>query len=541
MLYYAYINLSKGWHNLKKMKNLIQNEAYYKAIVDRAEFIISKMQLPDKRFLIKDELLNYLEIFFAMKNGIFIIYMAVTGCYPTRSDFAIFKQDINVYELAEAVKILANKRNQKFLTRQYLLYGQFLSVENTYLFDVTQTSIAPFVTGIQRVVRRISEKTHKHEIQQFRFQGNLGVLVKTNLEPDIELSSKLEVNSTRASKLIKNLHAFLSVLEKTEFGNLLKLLALPFMRFLKTLIYKIELRTEISHTNLFQNLYVLDKKIILPEIPSLVNTQIYECLLENNFAHLRVILYDFIPLFHTRTVNPKIFLTASEYLRILVYADKIVSISQLVHEQAQLVIEALSLERPEWKSRKREFSYLTLPSGIDSENKNEFIKISNLIVMVGSIEPRKNHVQFFDALEIILRSGKPVIAKIFSSTGWKNDHIIKRIHKLKSSGIDIEVLSVPDNDLRKWIAEAGVLLQISEAEGSGMPVVEALALGTRVIVSDIRPLNELDSEMVTVVPLGDSQALAEEIIRVLGEKSFAETQQIGKVTWEDWVNELISF
>ena len=279
----------------------------------------------------------------------------------------------------------------------------------------------------------------------------------------------------------------------------------------------------------------------MPEIPSLVNTQIYECLLENNFAHLRVILYDFIPLFHTRTVNPKNFLTASEYLRILVYADKIVSISQLVHEQAQLVIEALSLERPEWKSRKREFSYLTLPSGIDSENKNEFIKISNLIVMVGSIEPRKNHVQFFDALEIILRSGKPVIAKIFSSTGWKNDHIIKRIHKLKSSGIDIEVLSVPDNDLRKWIAEAGVLLQISEAEGSGMPVVEALALGTRVIVSDIRPLNELDSEMVTVVPLGDSQALAEEIIRVLGEKSFAETQQIGKVTWEDWVNELISF
>ena len=71
MLYYAYINLSKGWHNLKKMKNLIQNEAYYKAIVDQAEFIISKMQLPDKRFLIKDELLNYLEIFFAMKNGIY--------------------------------------------------------------------------------------------------------------------------------------------------------------------------------------------------------------------------------------------------------------------------------------------------------------------------------------------------------------------------------------------------------------------------------------------------------------------------------------
>jgi glycosyltransferase involved in cell wall biosynthesis len=54
--------------------------------------------------------------------------------------------------------------------------------------------------------------------------------------------------------------------------------------------------------------------------------------------------------------------------------------------------------------------------------------------------------------------------------------------------------------------QAAVVLQTSEAEGFGLPVIEALACGAAVIASDIPVLREVGGEAVVYCPVGDVDA-----------------------------------
>ena len=106
---------------------------------------------------------------------------------------------------------------------------------------------------------------------------------------------------------------------------------------------------------------------------------------------------------------------------------------------------------------------------------------------------------------------------------------------MQAKGIDIERLgNLTDSGMRKLIAEAQVLVQISEAEGFGLPIAEALALGTKVIVSDIRPLNEWKHPRVSQVQIGDPIELKDVLAKIL---SSAEEQGVitpEEITWKDW-------
>ena len=88
--------------------------------------------------------------------------------------------------------------------------------------------------------------------------------------------------------------------------------------------------------------------------------------------------------------------------------------------------------------------------------------------------------------------------------------------------------------MRKLIAEAQVLLQISEAEGFGLPVAEGLALGTKVIVSNIRPLNEWKNARVSVVELGDIEQLKVELLKALNSPEKEGPISVQDVSWNDW-------
>jgi alpha-1,2-rhamnosyltransferase len=155
--------------------------------------------------------------------------------------------------------------------------------------------------------------------------------------------------------------------------------------------------------------------------------------------------------------------------------------------------------------------------------------------MAGSLEPRKNHLQFLRAVQLLNQAGVSVKARILGSAGWNNEHILEKIYDLQAEGIDIErVGNLTDSEMRRLIAEAQVLLQISEAEGFGLPIAEALALGTKVIVSDIRPLNEWREARVSVVELGNIEQLKVELLKILNTPEVEGSQSMEKVTWGDW-------
>jgi glycosyltransferase involved in cell wall biosynthesis len=66
--------------------------------------------------------------------------------------------------------------------------------------------------------------------------------------------------------------------------------------------------------------------------------------------------------------------------------------------------------------------------------------------------------------------------------------------------------------------KAAVLLQPSDAEGFGLPVIEALACGTPVVASNLPVLHEVGGEAATYCPVADVSAWVESVSTLLCER-----------------------
>jgi glycosyltransferase involved in cell wall biosynthesis len=69
--------------------------------------------------------------------------------------------------------------------------------------------------------------------------------------------------------------------------------------------------------------------------------------------------------------------------------------------------------------------------------------------------------------------------------------------------------------------QAGLVLQTSDAEGFGLPVIEAMACGCPVVASDIAPLREAGGAAADYCAAGDIETWSETVIRLLRERKLA--------------------
>jgi glycosyltransferase involved in cell wall biosynthesis len=65
---------------------------------------------------------------------------------------------------------------------------------------------------------------------------------------------------------------------------------------------------------------------------------------------------------------------------------------------------------------------------------------------------------------------------------------------------------------------ASVLLQTSEREGFGLPVIEAMACGTPVVASDLPVLREVGGDAALYCPVEDVEGWAATVLRLLNER-----------------------
>lgn len=114
-------------------------------------------------------------------------------------------------------------------------------------------------------------------------------------------------------------------------------------------------------------------------------------------------------------------------------------------------------------------------------------------VVLGTIEGRKNHrllLTIWKELVERLGTAAPRLA-IVGRRGWQADDVFATLDTQDFEGKVVEMGALGDDRLAEVLAGARALLFPSFAEGYGIPLTEALAMGVPVIASDLPVFREI--------------------------------------------------
>lgn len=134
------------------------------------------------------------------------------------------------------------------------------------------------------------------------------------------------------------------------------------------------------------------------------------------------------------------------------------------------------------------------------------------VLAIGTIEPRKGYPHLVRAMAEV----PDVPLLIVGRPGWGDVDVLRIA---ADCGLDrVRVLSsVTDAELAVLLRSATALAAPSLAEGFGLPLIEAMALGVPVVHSDAPALVEVAGDAGVVVPRADPAALAAALREVLGD------------------------
>ena len=231
--------------------------------------------------------------------------------------------------------------------------------------------------------------------------------------------------------------------------------------------------------------------------------------LRKHGVSMNFLIYDLLPV-----LRPEFFPSSAEashanWLRcIATYADRLLCISGAVADEARdwLSAQAALPQRP--------LQFVPLHLGADIDNGAALVGAKEAaadmaatlgarpsFLMVGTIEPRKGHLQSLAAFEELWAAGEQVNLVIVGNEGWKGlpeserrtiPEILRRLRQHPEAGKRLLWLQGVDDLLLETIyRNSTCLLAPSEGEGFGLPLIEAARYGLPILARDIPVFREV--------------------------------------------------
>ena len=167
------------------------------------------------------------------------------------------------------------------------------------------------------------------------------------------------------------------------------------------------------------------------------------------------------------------------------------------------------------------------------------------ILYVGNLEPRKNIPRLIKAFSKLKKENKISHSLVIvGQKSWLFDEIFKT---LEDEGISDQVLFtgfVDNMDKTSFYRHADLFIYPSLYEGFGIPILEAMAMGTPVVCSDSSSMPEVGGDAAFYIDPLDIESIANGIETVLGnedlKKSMIEKgyEQIKKFSWDESAEKL---
>ncbi len=180
------------------------------------------------------------------------------------------------------------------------------------------------------------------------------------------------------------------------------------------------------------------------------------------------------------------------------------------------------------------------------------------VLYLGTLEPRKNLVHAMRAFHRFLTNRPELVGSVrfvlAGKFGWKTKEIeeeflqINREWKEQEPNGVIQFLG-PVTEEEKWklMARAGCLLFPSLDEGFGLPVLEAMSVGTPVITTELGAIPEVAGDAALYVKPDDIEQISLSIAQCLlvpeGVKEFCMDgfRRAQELTWERAANETLEY
>ena len=388
--------------------------------------------------------------------------------------------------------------------------------------EVTHTVKSEMLTGIPRVVRNVVKNLIEigveREITVVPIIFHRGSFVVTRAESVIKSKRRQAVKRRRRwSKLDA-----MRVLKKWESLCLEKLRGKP------TVSRLVRAAPEELHV-----LLLLDASWPYNIWPAV------DALREDGVRVISVI-YDLIPITHSATVVEPLARSFGRWLghqaRI---ADGVICISKTMACAVQEHLLKLVRSRGESRSIRVLSFYLgsELEEGADDGTVQKKVLAlrqgeSAMFLMVGTIEPRKNHRDVFEAFKRLWASGVDARLIIVGREQWKSEALLAEMSRHEE--IDrrlVLIRNAADADVRWLYENSTALIMASDIEGFGLPIVEARRAGLPVICSDIPVFREVAGSEATEFRVGD----VDDLVRVIGAHLRSERERThGKDQWITW-------
>jgi glycosyltransferase involved in cell wall biosynthesis len=239
-------------------------------------------------------------------------------------------------------------------------------------------------------------------------------------------------------------------------------------------------------------------------------------------AKLAFVLYDLLPASHPAWFTPRAHKSFLQWLSTLaVNADALFCISASVSTQASnFFCHHYSLSQDSLKIRWFHLGR-DLPSASQSINdtpllpqRKSFGSEALTLLMVGTVEPRKGHALVVDAFERLWAQGVTVRLVIAGREGWNVPKLIERLsNHPENNGRLVWVNNSSDTELIALYSSCDGLIMASEAEGFGLPLVEAAHYGLPILARDLDVFREVAGSNATYFSSVSAPELAVELTR----------------------------
>jgi glycosyltransferase involved in cell wall biosynthesis len=212
------------------------------------------------------------------------------------------------------------------------------------------------------------------------------------------------------------------------------------------------------------------------------------------------VVYDLLPVFRPEWFPEVIATVFPPWLKTIgTVADGLICISRAVADDLKMWLDASSVERV----RKLKLGYFHLGADIESSQPSSgmpddaasilsAMRERPTFLMVGTVEPRKGHVQAFAAFERLWARHANVNLVVVGKAGWGVDGLPEKLAQHPENGNHFFWMQgISDQFLEKVYESSTCLLAPSLGEGFGLPLIEAAQKGLPILARELPVFREV--------------------------------------------------